>query len=63
MSLELQYPNRLEVADRTTGGQLQRILHYSVTPSRGLSSFRRSDCVIHDVDCDEVYPNVFLGDA
>lgn len=47
------------------GKQLQRILHYSVTPCRPLKScIGRSDpSALYDVDCDEVYPRVYIGDA
>lgn len=59
-----QSPSRLEqTTEQTTGRQLQRVLHYSMTPSRSLSGFRRSECAIHDVDCDEVYPGIYIGDA
>lgn len=53
------------MTDVTTGKQLQRILHYSVTPCRPLKScIGRSDpCALYDVDCDEVYPRVYIGDA
>uniref|UniRef100_A0A336LBD3 Dual specificity protein phosphatase n=1 Tax=Culicoides sonorensis TaxID=179676 RepID=A0A336LBD3_CULSO len=50
-------------AEQTTGRQLQRILHYSVTPCRPLPGFRRSDNSQFDVDCDEVYPRLYIGDA
>lgn len=48
-----------------TGKQLQRVLHYSVTPCRPLQScIRRNDTnAIYDVDCDEVYPRIYIGDA
>lgn len=62
----LQSPSRLEAAagtssDHTTGRQLQRVLHYSMTPC--MAGVLRSECAIHDVDCDEVYPGIFIGDA
>lgn len=53
----------MELSDQTTGRQLQRVLHYSVTPCRPLPGLRRSECAIHDVDCDEVYPGIYVGDA
>lgn len=49
--------------EQTTGKQLQRILHYSVTPCRPLPGFRRSEINGFDVDCDEVYPRLYIGDA
>ncbi|XP_063700497.1 dual specificity protein phosphatase 13B isoform X1 [Culicoides brevitarsis] len=49
--------------EQTTGRQLQRILHYSVTPCRPLPGFRRSTDAHFDVDCDEVYPRLYIGDA
>lgn len=54
-----------KTADVTTGKQLQRIIHYSVTPCRPLQScIRRNDPnLLYDVDCDEVYPRVYIGDA
>ncbi|CAG9803760.1 unnamed protein product [Chironomus riparius] len=54
-----------KTADVTTGKQLQRIIHYSVTPCRPLQScIRRNDPnILYDVDCDEVYPRVYIGDA
>ncbi|XP_070493373.1 dual specificity protein phosphatase 3 [Chironomus tepperi] len=56
------YKDKTEV---TTGKQLQRIIHYSVTPCRPLTScIRRNDPnILYDVDCDEVYPRVYIGDA
>uniref|UniRef100_A0A1L8E2Y8 Dual specificity protein phosphatase n=1 Tax=Nyssomyia neivai TaxID=330878 RepID=A0A1L8E2Y8_9DIPT len=64
MSWRLAYSNsRLDSTDVTTGRQLQRILHYSITPCRPLPTMRRSECAIHDVDCDEVYPKIYIGDA
>lgn len=62
-SLYYQSPSRLEASEQTTGRQLQRVLHYSMTPSRALPGLRRSECAIHDVDCDEVYPGIYIGDA
>ncbi|KAL9873634.1 dual specificity phosphatase DUPD1 isoform X2 [Glossina fuscipes] len=64
-SLYYQSPSRLESSssEQTTGRQLQRVLHYSMTPCRSLQGLRRSDCVLHDVDCDEVYPGIYIGDA
>ncbi|XP_055917929.1 dual specificity protein phosphatase 13 isoform X1 [Eupeodes corollae] len=59
----LQQPSRMDLTDQTTGRQLQRVLHYSVTPCRPLPGLRRSECAIHDVDCDEVYPGIYVGDA
>ncbi|XP_046803320.1 dual specificity protein phosphatase 13 isoform X1 [Lucilia cuprina] len=63
----LQSPSRLESAasssEHTTGRQLQRVLHYTMTPCRTLPGLRRSECAIHDVDCDEVYPGIYIGDA
>uniref|UniRef100_A0A1B0CHE0 Uncharacterized protein n=1 Tax=Lutzomyia longipalpis TaxID=7200 RepID=A0A1B0CHE0_LUTLO len=60
----VSYSNsRLDSTDVTTGRQLQRILHYSITPCRPLPTLRRSECAIHDVDCDEVYPKIYIGDA
>ncbi|XP_055857585.1 dual specificity protein phosphatase 13 isoform X1 [Episyrphus balteatus] len=59
----IQQPSRMELSDQTTGRQLQRVLHYSVTPCRPLPGLRRSECAIHDVDCDEVYPGIYVGDA
>ncbi|XP_055917930.1 dual specificity protein phosphatase 13 isoform X2 [Eupeodes corollae] len=53
----------MDLTDQTTGRQLQRVLHYSVTPCRPLPGLRRSECAIHDVDCDEVYPGIYVGDA
>ncbi|XP_073829119.1 dual specificity protein phosphatase 13B isoform X2 [Musca autumnalis] len=65
-ALYYQSPSRLETAagtssEHTTGRQLQRVLHYSMTPC--LQGPLRSECAIHDVDCDEVYPGIFIGDA
>ncbi|CRK87186.1 CLUMA_CG000992, isoform B [Clunio marinus] len=56
---------RDKMSDVTTGKQLQRVLHYSVTPCRPLQScIRRNDTsAIYDVDCDEVYPRIYIGDA
>lgn len=71
-SLYYQSPSRLESSaaaaaasssEHTTGRQLQRVLHYTMTPCRSLPGLRRSECVIHDVDCDEVYPGIYIGDA
>ncbi|KAI8124323.1 Dual specificity phosphatase DUPD1 [Lucilia cuprina] len=66
-SLYYQSPSRLESAasssEHTTGRQLQRVLHYTMTPCRTLPGLRRSECAIHDVDCDEVYPGIYIGDA
>ncbi|XP_065366044.1 dual specificity protein phosphatase 13A isoform X2 [Calliphora vicina] len=66
-SLYHQSPSRLESAasssEHTTGRQLQRVLHYSMTPCRTLPGLRRSECAIHDVDADEVYPGIYIGDA
>jgi len=50
-------------SEQTTGRQLQRILHYSVTPCRPLPGFRRANHDLYDVDCDEVYPRLYIGDA
>lgn len=51
----------------TLGKQLQRIIHYSASPCRPLqlqSCLRRNDPnALYDVDCDEVYPRVYIGDA
>ncbi|KAH8344946.1 hypothetical protein KR067_012951, partial [Drosophila pandora] len=58
-----QSPSRLETSEQTTGRQLQRVLHYSMAPSRALPGLRRAECAIHDVDCDEVYPGIYIGDA
>ncbi|XP_030386574.1 dual specificity protein phosphatase 3 isoform X1 [Scaptodrosophila lebanonensis] len=58
-----QSPSRLENSEQTTGRQLQRVLHYSMAPCRTLPGLRRSECAIHDVDCDEVYPGIYIGDA
>ncbi|XP_037919194.1 dual specificity protein phosphatase 13 isoform X2 [Hermetia illucens] len=63
MSWRYAHPTREVVSDKTTGRHLQRILHYSVPSCRPLATFRRTDCAIHDVDCDEVYPGIFIGDA
>ncbi|XP_055857595.1 dual specificity protein phosphatase 13 isoform X2 [Episyrphus balteatus] len=63
MSWRYAQPSRMELSDQTTGRQLQRVLHYSVTPCRPLPGLRRSECAIHDVDCDEVYPGIYVGDA
>ncbi|CAO1396599.1 unnamed protein product [Diamesa hyperborea] len=53
-----------KMSDVTTGKQLQRVLHYSVTPCRPLPScIRRNDSALYDVDCDEVYPRIYIGDA
>lgn len=58
-----QYANRLEQpTEKTTGRQLQRILQYCVTPCRPLPTFRRAESSIHDTDCDEVYPSLYIGD-
>lgn len=57
------YRNNDKMSDQTTGRQLQRILHYSVTPCRPLLGLRRSECALYDVDCDEVYPRLYIGDA
>ncbi|XP_017040521.1 dual specificity protein phosphatase 3 isoform X2 [Drosophila ficusphila] len=56
-----QSPSRLETSEQTTGRQLQRVLHYSMAPSRALPGLRLRP--IHDVDCDEVYPGIYIGDA
>ncbi|XP_068158643.1 dual specificity protein phosphatase 13B isoform X1 [Drosophila tropicalis] len=61
--LYYQSPSRLETSEQTTGRQLQRVLHYSMAPTRALPGLRRAECAIHDVDCDEVYPGIFIGDA
>lgn len=59
-----QYANRLEQpTEKTTGRQLQRILQYCVTPCRPLPTFRRAESTIHDTDCDEVYPSLYIGDV
>ncbi|EDW39471.1 GL15648 [Drosophila persimilis] len=58
-----QSPSRLETSEQTTGRQLQRVLHYSMAPTRALPGLRRAECAIHDVDCDEVYPGIYIGDA
>ncbi|XP_030568346.1 dual specificity protein phosphatase 3 isoform X2 [Drosophila novamexicana] len=58
-----QSPSRLETSEQTTGRQLQRVLHYSMAPCRTLPGLRRAECAIHDVDCDEVYPGIYIGDA
>lgn len=55
--------NDKNMADQTTGRQLQRILHYSVTPCRPLLGLRRNECALYDVDCDEVYPRLYIGDV
>ncbi|XP_067614809.1 dual specificity phosphatase 29 isoform X4 [Eurosta solidaginis] len=62
--LYYQPPSRLESSslDKTTGRQLQRVLHYSMAPCRNIPSLRRTECAIHDVDCDEVYPGIYIGD-
>lgn len=57
------YRNNDKMADQTTGRQLQRILHYSVTPCRPMLGLRRNECALYDVDCDEVYPRLYIGDA
>lgn len=64
-SLYYQSPSRLESSssDQTTGRQLQRVLHYSMAPGINLPGLRRSECAIHDVDCDEVYPGIYIGDV
>lgn len=62
-SLYSQPTSRVELPDQTTGRQLQRILHYSVAPCRSLPGLLRTECAIHDVDCDEVYPGIYIGDA
>lgn len=62
-SLYSQSPSRLEASEQASGRQLQRVLHYSMTPSRTLPGLRRAECAIHDVDCDEVYPGIYIGDA
>lgn len=56
---------RDKASEVTTGKQLQRVLHYSVTPCRPLQScLRRNDTsALYDVDCDEVYPKIYIGDA
>lgn len=51
-----------EKMETTSGRQLQRILHYSIAPTRSLG-LRRTEIVLYDVDCDEVYPRLFIGDA
>ncbi|XP_059222231.1 dual specificity protein phosphatase 13 isoform X5 [Stomoxys calcitrans] len=61
-----QSPSRLESAagtssEHTTGRQLQRVLHYSMTPC--MAGVLRSECALHEVDCDEVYPGIYIGDA
>ncbi|EDW56091.1 GM22933 [Drosophila sechellia] len=63
MSWRYASPSRLETSEQTTGRQLQRVLHYSMAPSRALPGLRRAECAIHDVDCDEVYPGIYIGDA
>ncbi|KAG5684054.1 hypothetical protein PVAND_013305 [Polypedilum vanderplanki] len=56
-----------KMAEVTTGKQLQRIIHYSASPCRPLqlqSCLRRNDPnSLYDVDCDEVYPRLYIGDA
>lgn len=60
----MKYANRLEQPnEKVTGRQLQRILQYTITPCRPLPTFRRADCILHHTDCDEVYPNLYVGDA
>ncbi|XP_004518794.1 dual specificity phosphatase DUPD1 isoform X4 [Ceratitis capitata] len=63
--LYYQPPSRLEStsSDQTTGRQLQRVLHYSVAPCRSFPGLRRTECSFHEVDCDEVYPGIFIGDV
>ncbi|KAJ6648661.1 Dual specificity phosphatase 29 [Pseudolycoriella hygida] len=59
-----KYANRLEQpTEKTSGRQLQRILQYCVTPCRPLPTFRRAESTIHDTDCDEVYPSLYIGDV
>lgn len=59
-----QYSNRLEQPqEKISGRQLQRMLQYTLAPCRPLPTFRRADCAIHQTDCDEVYPNLYVGDA
>lgn len=53
---------KMSNTETTTARQLQRILHYSVTPCRPLPGFRRGDAQF-DVDCDEVFPKLYIGDA
>ncbi|XP_004518795.1 dual specificity phosphatase DUPD1 isoform X5 [Ceratitis capitata] len=65
MSWRYTPPSRLEStsSDQTTGRQLQRVLHYSVAPCRSFPGLRRTECSFHEVDCDEVYPGIFIGDV
>lgn len=59
-----QYANRLEQPnEKVTGRHLQRILQYTITPCRPLPTFRRAECALHNCDCDEVYPGLYVGDA
>ncbi|XP_039958896.1 dual specificity phosphatase 29 isoform X1 [Bactrocera neohumeralis] len=61
--LYYQPPSRLDNSDQTTGRHLQRVLYYSMTPCRNLTGLRRTECALHDVDCDEVYPGIYIGDV
>ncbi|XP_055306436.1 dual specificity protein phosphatase 13 isoform X2 [Sitodiplosis mosellana] len=64
MSWRYTYANRLEQQnDKISGRHLQRILQYTMTPCRPLPTFKRTDCIVHNTDCDEVYPNLYVGDA
>lgn len=61
-----QYSHRLALepeAEKITGRHLQRIFQYRATPCRPLVGYRRTECSMHDTDCDEVYPSVWVGDA
>lgn len=65
-SFLLQYSHRLALepeSEKITGRHLQRIFQYRATPCRPLVGYRRTECSIHDTDCDEVYPSVWVGDA
>ncbi|XP_049311507.1 dual specificity protein phosphatase 26 isoform X11 [Bactrocera dorsalis] len=61
--LYYQPTSRLDNSDQTTGRHLQRVLYYSMTPCRNLTGLRRTECALHDVDCDEVYPGIYIGDV
>jgi len=64
MSWRYTYANRLEQpTEKISGRHLQRILQYTLTSCRPLPTFKRAECAIHNTDCDEVYPNIYVGDA
>ncbi|KAL5280773.1 DUSP3 family protein [Megaselia abdita] len=54
------HPSSMDYSQqKTTGRQLQRLIYYSAVPCR----LRSTECAIYDVDCDEVFYGVYIGDA